>query len=76
MTSSLPCELKEGTSFTEVVRLYSEESGAATRDGSIGTIERTDVAPAFADAAFELGIREISEVVETAFGFHLILRVE
>jgi len=69
-------KLKEGMSFAEVVRLYSEESGAATRDGSIGAIERTDVAPPFADAAFELGLREVSEVVETPFGFHLILRFE
>jgi len=69
-------KLKEGTSFTDVVAEYSDESGAATREGSIGTIERADVAPAFADAAFQLKIREVSEVVETPFGFHLILRVE
>jgi hypothetical protein len=69
-------KLKQGVSFSEVVRLYSEESGAETRDGSIGTIERTSVAPPFADAAFELQIRELSAVVETPFGFHLILRVE
>jgi NIMA-interacting peptidyl-prolyl cis-trans isomerase 1 len=69
-------KLKQGMSFAEVVGLYSEESGAETREGSIGAIERADVAPAFADAAFELQVKEVSEVVETAFGFHLILRVE
>jgi parvulin-like peptidyl-prolyl cis-trans isomerase-like protein len=69
-------KLKEGMSFAEVVRLYSDESGAATREGTIGTIERTDVAAAFADAAFELNAGEVSQVVETNFGFHVILRVE
>jgi peptidyl-prolyl cis-trans isomerase NIMA-interacting 1 len=69
-------KLKEGTSFAEVVRVYSDESGAATREGTIGTIERTDVAAPFADAAFELHAGEVSEVVETNFGFHVILRVE
>ena len=69
-------KLKEGVSFADVVATYSDESGTATREGSLGAIERSDVAPAFADAAFELKVRELSDVVETAFGFHLILRVE
>jgi NIMA-interacting peptidyl-prolyl cis-trans isomerase 1 len=69
-------KLEEGSSFAEVVAQYSDESGAETREGSIGTIERADVAPAFADAAFELKMKEVSAVVETPFGFHLILRVE
>jgi peptidyl-prolyl cis-trans isomerase NIMA-interacting 1 len=69
-------KLHEGMPFAEVVRAYSDEAGAATREGSIGTVERTDVAATFADAAFELNVGEVSQVVETAFGFHVILRVE
>jgi parvulin-like peptidyl-prolyl isomerase len=69
-------KLEGGASFEEVVRLYSEEPGAATREGSLGTIERASVVPPFADAAFELAAGEVSQVVETDFGFHVILRSE
>ena len=69
-------KLHEGTSFADVVSAFSDESGAATREGSLGQVERGDVDPKFADAAFELAPGEVSQVVETGFGFHLILRVE
>jgi parvulin-like peptidyl-prolyl isomerase len=69
-------KIRSGADFGEVVKQYSDEPGAATRDGSIGAVERKDVAKPFADAAFELSINQISDVVETEFGFHIILRNE
>ncbi len=69
-------KIRAGADFDEVVREYSDEAGADTRGGSIGTVERGDVAPPFADAAFELDINQLSDVVETDFGFHVILRTE
>jgi hypothetical protein len=69
-------QLKKGTSFEEVVASYSDEPGAATRAGSLGPIEPTDVDPAFAAAAFALELQQVSHVVETEFGFHVILRSE
>lgn len=69
-------KLEQGMAFGEVVKAYSEEPGATTREGSIGSIERSHVVPPFADAAFELRPGEVSHVVETDFGFHIILRTE
>ena len=65
-----------GADFDDVVKEFSEEAGAATRNGSIGAVERKDLAKPFADAAFELSVNQMSDVVETEFGFHLIMRTE
>ena len=66
--------LRQGQSFDEVVATYSDETGAATRGGVVGEVSREDVAPAFADAAFRLDVGQVSHVVESPFGFHVILR--
>jgi len=67
-------KVRDGGDFAEVVKEYSDEDGAATREGSIGDVERKDLEKPFADAAFELGVNQMSDVVETPFGFHVILR--
>jgi parvulin-like peptidyl-prolyl isomerase len=42
----------------------------------LGSIERAQAAPSFANAAFELHVGDVSYVVETEFGFHVIMRTE
>ena len=69
-------KVREGADWDEVVKQYSEEPGAATRSGTVGTVERSELAKPFADAAFELSVNQLSDVVETEFGFHIIIRTE
>ncbi len=69
-------KLEKGASFGDVVKEYSDEEGAATREGMLGAIHRAESPPAFADAAFELHVGDVSYVVETDFGFHVIMRTE
>ena len=67
-------ELKSGKDFEEVVKTFSDERGASTRAGSLGAIEPSQVDPAFARAAFALDIQQVSHVVESRAGFHIVLR--
>jgi NIMA-interacting peptidyl-prolyl cis-trans isomerase 1 len=64
-----------GADFDALVAEASDEAGAASRSGDLGSVRRADVVPAFADAAFSLELMQMSDVVETPSGFHLVLRV-
>ena len=65
---------KKGDDFTALVKAYSDEPGAADRLGSLGRFKRGAMVQPFADAAFKLKVGEVSDVVETEFGFHVIKR--
>jgi peptidyl-prolyl cis-trans isomerase NIMA-interacting 1 len=69
-------EIRGGADFDEMVGKCSDEPGAAERNGDLGVFERTVMVKAFGDAAFSLRVGEVSEVVETPFGFHVIKRTE
>lgn len=63
-----------GAEWAEIVQSHSD-AGQAT-GGSLGQVGREDLEAKFADAAFSLGAGELSHVVETERGFHVIVRNE
>lgn len=69
-------KLKKGASFDEVVKEYTDEPGSATKTppGDLRTFKKGAMTPLFENAAFALKVNEVSGVVETPFGYHIIKR--
>lgn len=58
--------------FEELVRLYSDDTTTKTLGGDVGWQSRISLIPSYYEAANALKIGEISNVVETPFGFHIL----
>ena len=68
-------QARGGTDFAALAREYSDDSATAQNGGDTGLFHRGQMVPAFEAAAFALQPGEISDLVETPFGVH-ILRLE
>lgn len=60
--------------FTDLVNIYTDDNATKDRQGSLGKIKKENVVKEFGDAAWALKVDEVSDVVETPFGFHIIKR--
>lgn len=66
-----------GDDFTTIAVLYSDDPGSAPNGGELGFVARTDLVPEFAAAAFTLSKPgDISRIVETEFGYHVLQLIE
>lgn len=60
--------------FAQLAQANSEDPGSAPRGGDLGVFRRGDMVPAFEQAIVSLRPGEISRVIETQFGLHIIRR--
>lgn len=64
-------KVKSGEDFAQVAKEYSEDSSAAN-GGELGTFGRGQMVTEFENAAFAMKDGEISDIVETQYGYHII----
>ncbi|MDR3297162.1 MAG: peptidylprolyl isomerase [Prevotellaceae bacterium] len=73
-------ELRErvmnGDKFQTLAVMYSEDPGSARRGGELGFNSREGFVKPFSDAAFALKPGQVSQIVETEYGFHIIQMIE
>lgn len=65
-------KLQEGADFEELAIEYSEDRQSAERGGDLGMIQRRSLPQDFENVAFTLQPGEISDIVRTQFGYHII----
>lgn len=58
--------------FEKLAREHSQDSGTAQKGGDLGFFSRNMMVKSFEDAVFQMKLNEISDVVESNFGFHII----
>lgn len=68
--------IKTGADFAEMAKKYSEDPGSAAQGGDLGFVKRGVFYPEFEAAAFRLQQVELSDVIESPVGFHIIQMLE
>ena len=65
-------QIAGGASFDELAKKESDDVGSGTRGGDLGSFGRGQMVPEFEKAAFEAKKGEVTPVVRTQFGYHII----
>jgi len=66
----------KGERFSTLAVAYSEDRASAIKGGELGLRSRDELVKAFADVAFNLKEGQVSQIVETEYGFHILQMIE
>jgi peptidyl-prolyl cis-trans isomerase D len=69
-------QLKKGAKFEDLAKKYSEDPGSKDKGGDIGWIGQGQTVPEFEKTAFTLAPGQLSDLVRTQYGFHIIKVLE
>ncbi|QKS70744.1 peptidylprolyl isomerase [Paenalkalicoccus suaedae] len=72
LANELVDRLNDGEDFATLAEEYSVDPGSAAEGGNLGSFGRGTMTPPFEKAAFNLAEGEISEPIESQFGYHII----
>lgn len=73
---SLRDRILNGESFNTLAVLYSEDPGSAKKSGEVGFVTRGQLYPEYEAAAFGLKKGEVSEIIKSKAGYHIIQLIE
>lgn len=65
-------KIEAGEEFASLAKEYSDDTGSAAEGGDLGYFKKGVMVAEFEDTAFGLDVGEISDIVETQFGYHII----
>jgi peptidyl-prolyl cis-trans isomerase C len=71
LANELKARAEKGEDFAALVKQYSDDPGSKNKGGDY-TFRRGQMQPAFESAAFSMKVNQISDPVETPFGYHII----
>ena len=63
---------RKGEDFAALAEEYSQDTGTASNGGDLGLFGRGRMVKPFEEAAFDMEVGQVSDLVETTFGFHII----
>lgn len=69
-------DAKGGKDFATLAKEHSDDPGSKDKGGDLGFFPKGEMVPAFEEAAFKLKAGELSGIVETPYGFHVIKAIE